>query len=67
METLLKGVYEQGKVSLEKKADLKDGSNVIVIPISDGDTQIDIAHLLAQQRALGKFWADEGEDLYGKI
>ena len=67
MERILKGVYRHNIVNLEKNPNLPDGSRVIVIPIGKDNTQIDLTHLLIQQRVLEKFWADKEENLYGEI
>jgi len=61
-----KAVYKDGAVRFEEPLSLKDGTEVLVIPVTDEETNIDISTLLLQQETLKKIWEDE-EDLYGEI
>lgn len=67
METVLKGIYRHGRVDLERKPAFQDESKVIIIPIGKDKTQIDLFHLLMEQKVLEKIWKNEKEDLYGTI
>jgi hypothetical protein len=61
-----KGVYKNGAVEFQEPFSLKDGTEVLVIPVMTGETNVDISTLLLQQETLKKIWEDE-EDLYGEI
>ncbi len=61
-----KGVYKNGTVEFEEPFSLEDGTEVLIIPITTEETDVDISTLLLQQEALKKIWEDE-EDLYGQI
>ncbi len=67
METMLKGIYKHGRIDLQTKPELRDGSKVIIIPVGKNETQIDLIHLLMQQEVLEKIWVNKEEDLYGEI
>ena len=60
-----KGVYKNVAVEFQEPFSLKDGTEVLVIPVMTGETNVDISTLL-QQETLKKIWEDE-EDLYGEI
>ena len=61
-----KGVYKNGTVKFEEPFSLKEGTEVLVIPVASEETNVDISTLLLQQETLKKIWEDE-EDLYGEI
>lgn len=62
----LKGTYKNGTVEFEKSSSLKEGTKVLVIPITTEETGVDIPTLLLEQEAIKKIWEDE-EDFYGEI
>ena len=61
-----KGVYKNGTVKFEEPFSLKEGTEVLIIPITAEETDVDISTLILQQEALTKIWENE-EDLYGEV
>ncbi len=61
-----KGVYKNGTLEFKEPLSLKEGTEVLIIPITAAETNVDISVLLLQQEGLKKIWEDE-EDLYGEI
>jgi len=61
-----RGLYKNGNVEFEEPFSLKEGTEVLIIPITAEETDVDISTLILQQEALTKIWEDE-EDLYGEV
>ena len=61
-----RGMYKNGNVEFEESFSLKEGTEVLIIPITAKETNVDISTLILQQEAMTKIWEDE-EDLYGEV
>ena len=61
-----RGMYKNGNVEFEEPLSLKEGTEVLIIPITAKETDVDISTLILQQEAMTKIWEDE-EDLYGEV
>jgi len=57
---------ETEKLNLIEKIPIDEGKEVLVLLLTEQESEIDLNFLLAQQESLRKIWVNE-ENLYGEI
>jgi len=61
-----RNLTETEKLNLIEKIPIDEGKEVLVLLLTEQESEIDLNFLLAQQESLRKIWVNE-ENLYGEI